>query len=55
MGRAALGNAAKSKTGSVRITPAQAEYFERKYGGIGRFLQYKVNEELAKAAKEEKK
>lgn len=46
MGRAALGAAAKTKTGSVRITEAESDYFTRTYGSIGRFLQIKVNEEL---------
>ena len=49
MGRVALGPAAKSKTGSVRVTTSQYEYFERKFGGLGKFLQAKVNEELQKA------
>lgn len=48
MGRVALGAAKKAKTGSVRVTEAQYEWFERKHGGLGRFLQLKVNEELQK-------
>lgn len=50
MGRAALGAAAKSKTGSVRVTPTDDDYFTTHYGGLGKFLQLKVNEELRKAA-----
>jgi hypothetical protein len=46
MGRAALGAAAKTKTGSVRVTPAQDAYFTKAYGSLGKFLQLKVNEEL---------
>lgn len=49
MGRAALGAAAKTKTGSVRVTTAQDEYFTKNYGGLGKFLQRKVTEELSKA------
>lgn len=48
MGRVALGAAKKAKTGSVRVTQTQYEYFERKHGGLGKFLQAKVNEELQK-------
>ena len=54
MGRVALGPAAKSKTGSVRVTTTQYEYFQRHFGGLGKFLQAKVNEELRKAAEEKK-
>ena len=50
MGRAALGAAAKTKTGGVRVTDAQYEYFQATYGGLGKFLQMKVNEELSKVA-----
>jgi hypothetical protein len=50
VGRAALGAAAKSKTGGVRVTEAQDNYFKKTYGSLGKFLQMKVNEELAKAA-----
>lgn len=50
MGRAALGSAAKSKTGSVRVTETDNDYFTTHYGGLGKFLQLKVNEELRKAA-----
>lgn len=49
MGRAALGAAAKTKTGSVRVTETDNTYFTAKYGSLGKFLQLKVNEELAKA------
>lgn len=49
MGRVALGAAKKSKTGSVRVTESQFDWFERHHGGLGRFLQDKVNEELQKA------
>ncbi|QWY82753.1 hypothetical protein PP641_gp009 [Arthrobacter phage SilentRX] len=52
MGRAALGAAAKSKTGSVRVTASQNDYFTRTYGSLGRFLQLKVNEELQRAAEQ---
>jgi hypothetical protein len=48
MGRAAIGAAAKSKTGSVRVTPAQYKMFEERFGGLGKFLQMQVNEQLAK-------
>lgn len=50
MGRAPLGAAAKSKTGSVRVTVQESKYFEKHYGGLGRFLQLKVNEELNRVA-----
>lgn len=48
MGRAALGAAAKTKTGGVRVTKTEYDYFQRTYGGLGKFLQAKVNEELSK-------
>lgn len=48
MGRAALGAAAKTKTGSVRVTETENTYFTRTYGSLGKFLQAKVNEELSK-------
>lgn len=48
MGRPPLGTAAKSKTGSVRVTKAEDAYFTKTYGSLGRFLQLKVNEELHK-------
>lgn len=50
MGRAALGAAAKDKTGSVRVTTQQFLYFARKYGSLGRWLQKQVNDELLRAA-----
>ena len=50
MGRSALGAAAKTKTGGVRVTEDEYKYFQRKYGSLGKFLQGKVNEELRKAA-----
>lgn len=50
MGRAALGAAAKTKTGGVRVTEAENAYFEATYGGLGNFLKLKVREELQKAA-----
>lgn len=50
MGRAPLGSAAKTKTGGVRVTEAENDYFKRTYGSLGKFLQQKVNEELAKVA-----
>jgi hypothetical protein len=46
MGRAALGAAAKTKTGSVRVTESENDKFIAKYGSLGKFLQLKVNEEL---------
>ena len=49
MGRAALGAAAKDKTGSVRVTVDQFRYFMVKYGGLGRWLQARVNEEIQRA------
>jgi hypothetical protein len=49
LGRAALGAAAKDKTGSVRVTFAQFRWFAARYGSLGRFLQLKVNEELRRA------
>lgn len=48
MGRPALGAATKSVTGSVRVTPADSNYFTTHYGSLGKFLQLKVNEELRK-------
>lgn len=48
MGRAALGAAAKTKTGSVRVTETENDYFTKTYGSLGRFLQRKVTEELQK-------
>ena len=50
MGRAALGAAAKTKTGGVRVTEAEYAYFAKTYGSLGKFLQTKVNEELSKVA-----
>jgi hypothetical protein len=50
LGRAPLGAAAKTKTGGVRVTETENDYFKRTYGSLGKFLQLKVNEELAKAA-----
>lgn len=50
MGRAALGAAAKTKTGGVRVTEAQYQWFAAKYGSLGKFLQMKVDEELRAAA-----
>lgn len=50
MGRAPLGAAAKTKTGGVRVTESEDAYFKRTYGSLGKFLQLKVNEELAKVA-----
>lgn len=47
-GRTALGAAAKDKTGSVRVTQHDYDYFEKRYGGLGNFLKAKVNEELRK-------
>jgi hypothetical protein len=50
VGRPPLGTAAKTKTGGVRVTETEDAYFKRTYGSLGKFLQAKVNEELAKAA-----
>lgn len=46
MPRASIGAAARTKTGSVRVTQSQYDYFTTKFGGLGKFLQAKVNEEL---------
>jgi hypothetical protein len=54
VGRAPLGAAAKSKTGSVRVTATEDAYFTQHYGSLGKFLQRKVSEELAKARAMEK-
>ena len=48
MGRAALGAAAKSKTGSVRLTEKEEAQLKAKYGSVTRFLALKVREELQK-------
>jgi len=50
LGRPALGGAAKSKTGGVRVTETENDYFTATYGSLGNFLKMKVNEELAKVA-----
>jgi hypothetical protein len=50
VGRPPLGTAAKTKTGGVRVTETEDAYFKRTYGSLGKFLQAKVNEELAKVA-----
>lgn len=55
MGRAALGAAAKSVTGSVRVTPTESEIFKARYGSIGKFLKLKVDEELRRVAAEKEK
>lgn len=46
MGRAALGNAAKSIVGATRITKAENDALKAKYGSVSNFLRLKVNEEL---------
>lgn len=48
MGRAALGAAAKSVTGSCRMTPAEEKIIKAKYGSVTRFLRLKVDEEMQK-------
>lgn len=53
MGRAALGAAAKSKTGGVRVTEAEFLKFQERFGGLGRFLQMQVNDQLAQWRDEE--
>lgn len=50
MGRQPIGDAARNKIGSVRITIAERDYFDKTFGGIGPFLRAKVDEELARAA-----
>lgn len=50
MGRIPIGPAARTKTGSVRVTEAQYDYFRTTFGGLGKFLQAKVNEQLATTA-----
>lgn len=52
MGRAALGAAAKTRTGGVRVTEAENDKFTAKYGSLGKFLQLKVREELQAMAEE---
>jgi hypothetical protein len=52
LGRPALGAAAKTKTGGVRVTESENEKFAAKYGSLGKFLQLKVNEELLRMAEE---
>lgn len=48
MGRAALGAAAKRKTGSCRMTEAEEKILIAKYGSVTRFLRMKVDEEMQK-------
>jgi hypothetical protein len=48
MGRAALGASAKSKIGSVRLTPTEEAAIIAKYGSVTRFLRIMVDRELAK-------
>lgn len=48
MGRRALGAAAKTKTGSCRLTEIEEKIIIAKYGSVTRFLRMKVDEELAK-------
>lgn len=52
MGRAALGAAAKTKTGAVRVTESENQRFAAKYGSLGNFLKLKVAEELRLMAEE---
>jgi hypothetical protein len=47
LGRPALGAAAKTKTGGVRVTETEDERFKREFGSLGKFLQLKVNEQFA--------
>lgn len=48
MGRASLGASAKVKTGGVRVTQAEYDWFEQVHGGLGAFLKAKVAEELSR-------
>ena len=48
LGRAALGAAAKSVTGSCRMTDAEKKILIAKYGSVTRFLRLKVDEEMQK-------
>ncbi|UOK18326.1 hypothetical protein SEA_BRUHMOMENT_9 [Arthrobacter phage BruhMoment] len=50
MGRAALGAAAKSKTGSCRMTETEKQTIERHHSSVTAFLRSKVDEELVRLA-----
>lgn len=52
MGRTPIGPAARTKTGSVRVTESQYDYFRTTFGGLGKFLQAQVNAELTRASAE---
>lgn len=53
MGRAALGAAARTRTGAVRVTEAEFIKFQQRFGGLGKFLQMQVNDQVAKWRDEE--
>lgn len=53
MGRAPLGAAAKTRTGAVRVTETEFAKFQQAFGGLGKFLQMQVNDQLAKWADEQ--
>lgn len=48
VGRRLLGAAAKSKTGSCRLTETEEAKIIAKYGSVTRFLRMKVDEEMQK-------
>lgn len=48
MGRAALGAAAKSKTGSCRMTEQEKALIERHHPSVTVFLRAKVTEEITR-------
>lgn len=53
LGRAAIGGAAKTKTASVRVTAADFQKFQQRFGGLGKFLKMQVTDQLAKWRDEE--
>lgn len=53
MGRAALGAGKKSRVGAVRVTEDQYQKFEERFGGLGKFLQMQVNDQVQKWYDEE--
>jgi hypothetical protein len=53
--RAAIGAAAKTKTASVRVTAADFQKFQQRFGGLGKFLKMQVTDQLAKWRDEEEK
>ena len=50
MGRAPLGAAAKSKTGSCRMTETEKKIIEAHHPSVTAFLRSKVDEELVRLA-----